>query len=76
MQDVCNGRNGRNGTSTRGLDGRRGHPDLRWDSTTQSTRGFDGRRGHPDLRLMATSNLKENADLGPPGLKILPAARM
>ena len=50
VQEGCNGRNGRNGPPTQLLDCRRGHPNLRWDSTTQSTRGFDGRRGHPDLK--------------------------
>ena len=47
VQEGCNGRNGRNGPQTRKHDGGRGHPDLRWNSTTQSTQGFDGRRGHP-----------------------------
>ena len=50
VQEGCNGRNGRNGPQPGAdpeTDGGRGHPDLRWDSTTQSTRGFDGRRGHP-----------------------------
>ena len=39
VQEGCNRRNGRNGPPTQGRDSRRGHPDLRWDSTTQSTRG-------------------------------------
>ena len=50
VHEGCNRPNGRNGPPTRGLEGRRGHPDLRWGTPRLN-------RIHPGVRLVAEAIL-------------------